>query len=80
MHDANMRGGVKTVHVVFTVNTKYLPRNLLFGKDSIMPCAVKFSFKFGLRISLSLEINNIDFYISFDKNWFSRFKSQISSF
>jgi hypothetical protein len=45
-----------------------------------MPCAVKSSFKTGLQISLSLEINQIDFHISYDKNWLSRFKSEITSF
>jgi hypothetical protein len=41
-----------------------------------MPCDVKSSFKTGLQISL----NHTDFHIPFDKNWFSCFKSEITSF
>jgi hypothetical protein len=37
-----------------------------------MTCVVKTSFKTGLEISL--EITHVDPHISFDKNWFSRFK------
>ncbi len=36
----------------------------------------KTSFKTGF----SLEINHIDCHISFDKNWFKHFKSEITSF
>ncbi len=53
-----------------------LKQNLLSPnseRDSIMPCAVKSSFETDLHISLYLEINH------FDKNWFSRFKSEITS-
>jgi hypothetical protein len=45
-----------------------------------MPWAVKSGFKTSLQIFLSLEINYTDFHISFDKNWFSRFKSENTSF
>ncbi len=48
-------------------------------RDSIMSCAVKSSCKTGY-ISLSLEINHIDFHIYLLKKWFSRFKSEIISF
>ncbi len=45
-----------------------------------MPCAIKSSFHTGLLYrSLSLEINRTDSHISFDKNWFSRLKSEITS-
>ncbi len=45
-----------------------------------MPCAVKSSFKTGLQIYLSLEINHVDSPISFDKNWFLRFKIERDHF
>jgi hypothetical protein len=43
-----------------------------------MLCAVKSSLEISLQISfLRSMINHIDSHISFDKNWFSRFKSEI---
>ncbi len=49
-------------------------------KDSIMTCATNSSFKTGLHWSLSGLSNHKDSHISFDKNWVSRFKSEITSF
>ncbi len=49
--------------------------SILFGS----PNAVKSSFKTSLLISL-IKINYIASHISFDKNWFLRFISEITSF
>jgi hypothetical protein len=39
-----------------------------FERESIMPCAVKSSFKTGSHTDLSRDQSNS--YFSFDKNWF----------
>jgi hypothetical protein len=62
---------------VFTSLHLRSPVQVVLPKDSIMPWAVKSSFKTGVQIqyrSLSLEINHLDSHNAFDKNRFVRIK------
>jgi hypothetical protein len=45
-----------------------------------MPCVVKSSFKPVYRSLSKAQSYTVDSHISFDKNWFSLFRSEITSF
>ncbi len=55
------------------------PRVQILRGTPLCHALVKFSFKNRFTY-LSLEISYVDSYIYLDKNWFSRFKSENSSF